>query len=137
MTDTITPERRSWNMSRIRSKNTKPEVIVRSLLHKMGYRFRLHRKDLPGTPDIVLPKYKTAILVHGCFWHRHQGCKNCYSPKSRTSFWEKKFNDNTVRDKKNIDALKLLGWRVLLIWECEVKHDGIGEKINAFLHFNG
>ena len=133
MTDTISPERRSWNMSRIRSKNTKPEMIVRSTLHKMGYRFRLHRKDLPGTPDIVLPKYKAVIFVHGCFWHRHQGCKNCYTPKSRTDFWKRKFQDTIVRDRRNTDELELLGWRDLVIWECETKQDDIGEILRSRL----
>ncbi|MBU1162905.1 MAG: DNA mismatch endonuclease Vsr, partial [Proteobacteria bacterium] len=86
--DIISKEKRSWNMSRIRGKDTKPEIIVRSMLHRMGYRFRLHRKDLPGKPDIVLPKYKTVIFVHGCFWHRHKGCKYAYTPKSRVKFWK-------------------------------------------------
>ena len=89
--DTLSPERRSWNMSRIRSRDTKPEVVVRSLLHGMGYRFRLHRRDLPGRPDIVLPKYKIAVFVNGCFWHRHEGCRYAYSPKTRTDFWRAKF----------------------------------------------
>ena len=127
MTDSISPEQRSWNMSRIRSKNSKPEMIVRSMLHEMGYRFRLHRKDLPGSPDIVLPRYMTVILVHGCFWHRHSGCKNCYTPKSNVKFWLKKFKENTVRDAKNIADLKLLGWRVILIWECETQKDNFSE----------
>jgi DNA mismatch endonuclease (patch repair protein) len=100
MVDHLTRAKRSWNMSRIRSGNTKPEKVVRSLLHAMGYRFRLHRKNLPGKPDIVLPKYKTVIFVHGCFWHRHPGCKNATMPKTNTEFWEDKLSQNIDRDRK-------------------------------------
>src|SRR3989338_7179007 len=100
--DTLSPEKRSWNMSRIRGENTKPELAVRSMLHRMGYRFRISDKTLPGKPDIVLPKYRTAIFVHGCFWHRHQGCKYTYTPKSRLDFWSRKFEGNVMRDKNNV-----------------------------------
>ncbi len=132
--DTLTPEKRSWNMSRIRSKDTQPEIIVRRLLHSMGYRFRLHRKDLPGKPDIVLPKYKTVIFVHGCFWHRHPGCKYAYTPKSRIGFWQKKFAENVSRDKKKKTDLKKAGWKVLIIWECEIlKKDKLEVKIQKAL----
>lgn len=110
-------------MSLIRGKDTGPEMKVRSLLHQMGYRFRLHRKDLPGKPDIVLPKYRTVILVHGCFWHRHDGCKYAYHPKSRTEFWENKFQETQERDLKKEKALEASGWRVLVVWECELKRD--------------
>ena len=120
MADRLSKEKRGWNMSRIRSKDTKPELLVRSLLHRMGYRFRLHRKDLPGCPDIVLPKYKTVIFVHGCYWHRHKGCKYAYTPKSRIEFWQKKFQGNIERDRKHQRDLKKLGWKVLIIWECEI-----------------
>jgi len=113
-------EQRSRNMSAIKSKNTKPEIAVRKLLHSMGYRFRLHRKDLPGSPDIVLPKYKTVIFVHGCFWHRHENCKYASTPKTRKEFWENKFNKNIKRDKNNLKELKNLNWKVLVIWECEL-----------------
>lgn len=113
---------RSENMRAIKSKNTKPEVIVRKLLHAMGYRFRLYKKELPGTPDIVLKKYKTAIFVNGCFWHRHQGCSRCTFPKTNTEYWENKFNANIERDRKNYEKLKELGWNIFIIWECEVKH---------------
>lgn len=113
--------RRSWNMSRIRSRDTKPELAVRSALHSLGYRFRLHRKDLPGRPDIVLPKYRTVVLVHGCFWHRHPGCKYTYNPKSRVEFWQKKFNQNVARDHAVDSALKMAGWNVLVVWECETR----------------
>lgn len=121
--DTISKERRSWNMSRIRSTDTRPEKAVRSLLHRMGYRFRLHRKDLPGRPDIVLPKHRTAIFVHGCFWHRHRRCQYAYTPKSRRDFWENKFAGNLARDKKARQMLRRLGWRVIVIWECETLAD--------------
>lgn len=121
MTDIFSPEKRSWNMSRIRSKDTKPEKVVRSLLHKMGFRFRLHANTLPGKPDIVLPKYQTAIFVHGCYWHRHEGCKYAYTPKTRIEFWEKKFDNNINRHKKVENELKQSGWKVFVIWECEIK----------------
>ena len=120
--DRISKEHRSWNMSRIRNKDTTPEKIVRSLLHRMGYRFRLHRKDLPGNPDIVLPKYRTVIFVHGCFWHRHKGCKFAYTPKTRVEFWKNKFAENVERDRQNIVELKKLDWRVIVIWECETRN---------------
>ena len=118
--DTLTKERRSWNMSRIRGKNTTPERLARSLLHRMGYRFRLHVKALPGTPDIVLPKHKVVIFVHGCFWHRHKGCKNCSTPSSNRAFWLRKFRGNTRRDASHQEALRKLGWRSFVLWECEV-----------------
>jgi len=123
MVDRISPEHRSWNMSRIKGRDTKPERIVRSLLHRLGYRFRLHRKDLPGRPDIVLKKFKTVIFVHGCFWHRHEGCKLAYSPKSRQEFWRNKFRENIVRDNKKHNDLQNLGWKVHVIWECETRND--------------
>ena len=114
-------EQRSRNMSAIKSKNTKPEIAVRKLLHSMGYRFRLHRKDLPGSPDIVLPKYKTVIFVHGCFWHRHQNCKYASTPKTRQEFWEAKFRENINRDKLNQENLSSKGWKIIIVWECEIK----------------
>ena len=119
--DSLTPERRSWNMSRIKSGNTKPERLVRSLLHRMGYRFRLHRKDLPGRPDIVLPKYSRVVLVHGCYWHRHPGCRLAYTPKSNLEFWQAKFNENVCRDERQNRQLSELGWRVVTVWECETR----------------
>ena len=122
MVDIISKKRRSWNMSRIGGKNTQPELVVRSLLHKMGYRFRLHAKKLPGKPDIVLPKYKTVIFVNGCFWHRHKRCKYAYTPKSRIKFWQKKFQGTIERDQKAKRQLKKLGWKFLIIWECRVKN---------------
>ena len=114
-------EQRSRNMSAIKSKNTKPEIAVRKLLHSMGYRFRLHRKDLPGSPDIVLPKYKTVIFVHGCFWHRHKNCKYASTPKTRQEFWEAKFRENINRDKLNQENLSSKGWKIIIVWECEIK----------------
>jgi len=120
MADRISKLRRSWNMSKIRSKNTKPEKRVRSVLYQMGYRFRLHNKNLPGIPDIILTKYHTVIFVHGCFWHRHEGCKFAYTPKSRLDFWQHKFDKNVQRDKEVVQELVKLGWRVLIIWECQI-----------------
>lgn len=122
MADRISKEHRSWNMSRIQGKDTGPEKKVRSLLHRMGYRFRLHRKDLPGKPDIVLPKYKAVIFVHGCFWHRHKGCRLAYTPKSRKEFWKKKFEDTMLRDVRNKKLLKRQNWKVLVIWECQTRN---------------
>lgn len=117
--DRIDRERRSWNMSRIGGKDTSPELKVRSLLHRLGFRFRLHRKDLPGTPDIVIPKHHTVVFVHGCFWHRHPNCKFAYTPKTNVQFWEKKFSANVARDTRNEQALKAGGWNVVYVWECE------------------
>ena len=116
-------EQRSRNMSAIKSKNTKPEIAVRKVLHSMGYRFRLHSKDLPGSPDIVLPKYKTVIFVHGCFWHRHENCKYASTPKTRKEFWENKFKSNVKRDNLNQANLSLKGWKIIILWECQVKED--------------
>ena len=114
---------RSENMSRIRSRNTKPEVKVRSLLHRAGYRFRLHRRDLPGSPDIVLPKYRTAIFVHGCFWHSHPGCKRATIPATNSEFWSAKIAKNQMRDAAAAAALDKAGWRVLILWQCQIKDE--------------
>ena len=123
-------EKRSRNMSAIKSKNTKPEIKVRKVLHSMGYRFRLHSKDLPGSPDIVLPKYKTVIFVHGCFWHRHKNCKYASTPKTRQEFWNKKFTENIKRDSEIQDKIKNLDWRSVVIWECETKNmENLRDKI--------
>lgn len=115
---------RSKLMSRVRQANTKPELVVRRLLHALGYRFRLHRRGLPGTPDIVLPRHRTAIFVHGCFWHRHEGCSRTTTPKTRQEFWQTKFDTNVARDRRNLDLLATLGWRSIVIWECETKDPG-------------
>ncbi len=112
-------------MSRIRGKDTAPEKRVRSLLHRLGFRFRLHGKKLPGRPDVVLVKYKTVVFIHGCFWHRHRGCKNCTTPTNRREWWLAKLNGNAARDKLHQAALRKLGWRVLVIWECETKNQNI------------
>lgn len=110
-------------MARIGQKNTAPEIAVRKLLHRLGYRFRLHRTDLPGKPDIVLPRHKKIIMVHGCFWHRHSNCRFAYTPKSRIEFWEAKFDLNVARDKRVSQALERLGWKVLVVWECETRSE--------------
>ena len=121
MTDIVDKKKRFAIMSGIRSKNTNPELIVRSIAHKLGLRYRLHRVELQGRPDMVLPKYKTVIFIHGCFWHRHRGCKMSYTPKSNQSFWNEKFSKNIARDTRNEADLRSQGWRVLKIWECETK----------------
>lgn len=136
MADTISKERRSELMSRIRSKNSKVELAVRSLAHRMGYRFRLHRKNLPGKPDLVFPGRKKAIFVHGCFWHWHPdpNCKRARMPKSRQEFWKPKLEGNRRRDRENRKKLSDLGWEVLEIWECEVGDlEKIAERIKEFL----
>ncbi len=117
-------------MSNIGNKDTKPELRIRSLLHQMGYRFRLHRKDLPGKPDIVLPKYKTVIFIHGCYWHRHTCKKGRSTPTSNREFWEEKFSKNIERDKRNLVELKNIGWNIITIWQCELKNM---EKIQSRL----
>lgn len=124
MTDVFSKSKRSEVMSRIKGQNTKPELVVRSLLHRLGYRFRLHRTTLPGKPDIVLPRFKTVIFVHGCFWHRHKDCRFAYTPKSRTDFWLKKLESNVLRDIQVKSDLETLGWRVIMIWECELRDMG-------------
>lgn len=126
MVDTLTSERRSWNMSRIRGRDTGPELRLRSLLHRAGFRFRLHPRNLPGRPDIVLPKHRTAIFVHGCFWHRHPGCRNATTPSTRPEFWKEKFESNVSRDARNRAELEAAGWSVLTVWECELKADAEG-----------
>ena len=133
MKDKLSKARRSWNMSRIRGKDTTPEKVVRSALHRMGYRFRLHVKELPGKPDIVLPKYRTVIFVHGCFWHQHKGCKNCTTPRNRREFWVAKLEGNVARDKDHARALSRLGWRVIGIWECEVARGGLEGRLRRLL----
>lgn len=123
MSDKLTPEKRSWNMSRIKGKDTKIEVEVRKYLFSKGYRFRKNDKRYPGKPDIVLPKYHVAIFVHGCFWHRHEGCKDATTPKTRTEFWLEKFDKNVKNDQIKQEKLSELGWKVIVIWECEIKKD--------------
>lgn len=118
MNDIVTTHKRSLMMSGIRGRDTGPELRVRRILHRLGYRFRLHRKDLPGFPDVVLPKHKVAIFIHGCFWHCHQGCRFAKLPRSREEFWKPKLLGNRERDAAAVAALREVGWRVLLVWEC-------------------
>ena len=120
MADTLNPDKRSWNMSRIKGENTTPEIKVRSFLHKSGLRFRLNQKNIFGKPDIVLKKYKTVIFVDGCFWHRHKNCKYAYTPKSRKDFWKEKFQNNVSRDQLVNSELIKNGWNVIRIWECQI-----------------
>ena len=124
--DVHDPATRSYNMSMIKGKDTKPEMIVRRFLHANGFRYKLHDKTLPGKPDIVLPKYKTVIFVHGCFWHGHEGCKYYVIPKTRTDFWVDKINGNIARDKAKDEALKNLGFTVIRLWECELRGENSG-----------
>src|SRR6266536_4778676 len=153
--DRLTKDRRSWNMSRIRGKDTSPEKRVRTLLHRLGFRFRLHvrvpvafdtlsastgervrvrcRKVFFVRPDIILPKYKTAIFVHGCFWHRHRGCKNCTTPTHRRAWWLKKLEGNAVRDKIHQRALRKLGWRSVIVWECQTEKPKTLEQLSRKL----
>jgi len=121
MTDVLTSKQRSFCMSRIQGKNTKPEIIVRSLLHKMGFRFRLHRKDLPGKPDIVMPKYSIVINVNGCFWHMHNCKYGRVKAKKNADFWQKKRSNTRQRDRLNKKKLQKMGWKVIDVWECEIK----------------
>ncbi|HUT24965.1 MAG TPA: DNA mismatch endonuclease Vsr [Sumerlaeia bacterium] len=119
--DTFSKEKRSWIMSRVRSTDTSPEIRVRSTLHRLGYRFRLHRSDLPGIPDVVLPRHRTAIFVHGCFWHRHPRCKEASTPATRKGYWLPKFERTVKRDRRNRKELRKIGWEVVVVWECQTK----------------
>ena len=123
-------------MSRVRDRDSLAERTVRSLIHKLGYRFRLHRKDLPGSPDIVLPKFHSVVFVHGCFWHKHEGCKRATLPKTNRTFWRNKLDGNVERDKRVVELLQNKGWRVLLVWECETKKSklpALQEKVTKFI----
>ena len=132
--DMYDAEARSAVMSRVRSSNTKLERRVRSLLHRLGYRFRLHRRDLPGTPDIVLPKHKAVVFVHGCFWHRHPGCKRATTPKKNRETWERKFARNVERDRRAHDELTVLGWEIVTVWECELRDEkALAERLATVL----
>lgn len=133
MTDKLSPERRSANMRNIRSKHTSPEMAVRRLVHGMGYRYRLHVPTLPGKPDIVFPASRKIIEVRGCFWHQHKGCIEGRVPKSRIEYWKPKLSRNVKRDKANEKQLKKLGWRVLALWECEVRSAATSRRIRSFL----
>ncbi|MBC7628100.1 very short patch repair endonuclease [Ferruginibacter sp.] len=133
MPDVHSVATRSYNMSRIKGKNTKPEMLVRKFLFANGFRYRLHSKNLPGKPDIVLPKYKTVIFVHGCFWHGHDECKYFVVPKTRTDWWLNKINGNKANDAKKVQALEQAGWKVLVVWECQLKPGKIEETLNLIL----
>ena len=130
MVDIVDAETRSRMMRNIRGKDTKPELLLRRGLHARGFRYRLHHKGLPGRPDLVFPKYRAAAFVHGCFWHRHPGCPKATTPATRVDFWQNKFAENTARDRRHIDQLQEAGWRVLVVWECELARSSIGATVN-------
>lgn len=134
MTDKLTPEQRHRCMSRIRSKNTQPELLVRKYLFSRGFRFRIHVKRLPGLPDIVLRKYQTVIFVNGCFWHGHEGCRHFVLPKSNTAFWEKKISRNQKRDLQQRLRLRLMGWHVIVLWECQLRPKTKQETLKRLEH---
>lgn len=135
MTDRLPVERRSWLMSRIGSKNTTPELAIRSLTHRLGYRFRLHYGKLPGKPDLAFPGKRKVIFVHGCFWHGHRGCSKGRLPKSNLNVWGPKIKKNRLRDRKNVEAIKSLGWDCLIVWQCELKETSLlVSKIDRFLN---
>jgi DNA mismatch endonuclease, patch repair protein len=135
--DTLSPEERSERMSRVRCKDTKPEMKVRRLVHWLGFRYRLHASDLPGKPDLVFPGKNCVIFVHGCFWHRHRGCAMCRMPKSRLGFWRTKLEENQKRDSRNRRKLRREGWRLMVIWECQLSDQNtLSSKIVKFLEQN-
>ena len=133
MADVHSKEIRSFNMSRIKGKNTKPEMLVRKFLHANGFRYKLHDKSLPGKPDIVLPKYHTVIFINGCFWHGHKNCKYFVVPKTRTDWWLNKINGNIANDTKSLKALKKEGWKIITIWECNLQPAKVEKTLNALL----
>lgn len=134
MADRIDAERRSLNMSRVRSSDTRPELEVRRLVHRLGYRFRLHRRSLPGTPDLAFPSRRAVIFVHGCFWHRHPGCRKATTPATRRDFWAEKFEANQCRDERVRRQLVDQGWRVEVVWECELRDkETLGRRLASFL----
>ena len=137
MVDIVDSRRRSEMMSGITGRDTAPEIVVRRIAHRLGFRFRLYRKDLPGRPDLVFPRHRAVIFVNGCFWHRHAGCQYAYTPKTRVPFWTGKFSQNVVRDRRNEEALHRLGWRVLVIWECQTRdRASLEERLLQYLHRN-
>ena len=133
MTDVHDKQTRSYNMSQIKGKNTKPEILVRKFLFSKGFRYRLHVKDLPGKPDIVLPKYKTVIFINGCFWHGHENCKYFVIPKTRTDWWLNKIYGNKQKDGENFIQLSKIGWKIVTIFECELKRDKLNNTLNRLL----
>ena len=137
MADKLSPEKRSWNMSRIPSKDTSIEVKVRKYLFFKGFRYRKNDGRLPGKPDIVLPKYKTVVFIHGCFWHRHLGCKITTTPKTNSEFWIRKFDRNVENDNKHYAELKSQGWSIIILWQCEIEHrfnETMDKLIYTLLH---
>jgi len=135
MVDVFSQGKRSWIMGRVKGRDTKPEMLVRSLVHHMGFRFRVHRRDLPGNPDVVLPRHRKVILIHGCFWHGHPGCPRSKRPTTNQTFWDRKLDGNLERDKRFLEELLRLGWKVLVIWQCETKTpDFLAMKLERFLH---
>lgn len=135
MTDTFAKEKRSWIMRRVKGHGTKPEILVRSVIHRMGYRFRVNRRDLPGSPDIVLSRHGKAIFVHGCFWHGHTSCPRAKRPTTNADFWNEKLDGNIQRDKRCLVELRSMGWDVLVIWQCETrKPEKLLAKLERFLH---
>lgn len=133
MADTLTPQQRSERMARIRGKDTVPEMVVRRLVHRMGHRFRLHRKDLPGSPDLVFPALRKIVFVHGCYWHGHE-CRLGRLPKSNVSFWAEKIEKNQARDTRNVTELEISGWSVLVVWQCQIKDsEGLAKLLTSFL----
>ena len=134
MPDTMTPQERSERMSRVKNKDSKAELRVRGIVHRLGFRFRLHNKSLPGKPDIVLPRHGKVILIHGCYWHRHGVCRPLSIPENNPEFWREKFDGNVERDRRNIRQLRELGWDVLVVWECETKDaESVEAKLRDFL----
>ena len=135
MTDFVSKEKRSWLMSRVKGRDTKPEIRVRSLIHRMGFRFRIHRRDLPGNPDIVLPRHGKVVFVDGCFWHGHKGCSRSKRPTTNTRFWNHKLDANIERGNRFHRTLRRMGWRVLVVWECETRRpEVLLRKLERFLH---
>ena len=137
MTDFLSPEERSKRMARIKGANTRPEIVLRKVLHSLGLRFRLNRKDLPGRPDLVFPRYNAIVFVHGCFWHRHHNCNISTIPKTNSDFWSEKFKKNVARDIRVVESLAELGWRVFVVWECELssakKAKATGQKLSELI----
>lgn len=134
MADTLTPTQRSERMSRIRGKDTRPELVLRRAIHASGLRYRLHGRKIPGSPDLVFPKYGAVVFVHGCFWHQHAGCKSAHIPKSNSEFWDLKFKLNKERDRRNARELRVLGWRVAVVWECQVADAASTRRTVARVH---
>lgn len=134
MADVFSKEKRSWIMSRVKARDTKPELLVRSTVHRMGFRFRIHRRDLPGNPDIVLPKHRKIVFVHGCFWHGHKGCPRSRRPATNREFWNKKLDGNIQRDRRQRRKLSRTGWMVLVVWQCETRQpEKLSRKLSRFL----